>query len=477
MERAFVGRVAFPMTHFLFNRKAVVSCFNRLKKSEWLPPEQLKALQLERLKTLISYANTYIPFYRKRFEDIGLRPNDIKTLDDLRHIPLLGRDDVIDHHKDMVSVLFRDSIAAADSRPGDPGVPIPFARFRKHKLVRNTSSGSTGAPTVFYEDGSRTALNWAHELRLKNWYGVAPGDRESRMVRISTDYMPKSRVIRLRQILWNQLILPGVNLSDDDYDICHQKLSAFKPSAIWGFTSALAGLADYMVRSGKEFGGYRPNVAIGWAAPVYDHEKKVMEKAFQCPVSNIYGAREVGHIANKCPHGSFHINEENLLIETVHTDETVHNGPGEIVATTLDCGPMPFIRFRMGDVGEIKPSDCGCGRSLDILANLLGRTGEIFVAKDGRMISPNFWCRTFMHGKVSGAVRRFQVIYTKEKNLRIKIEKDTGFSEETEAYLKDMVGKNFSPDTELTFDYVPKIAPQLSGKYQMVVNESKAREE
>lgn len=477
IERHIVGNFTFPLTHFLFNRKGVLSRFRGLRESEWHTRGRLKALQLERLKALIAYAHTYIPFYQKRFEEIGLQPEDIKTLEDSKKIPLLNRTDVIDHHKDMVSRRFRDSIPAAEYRTGDPGTPIPFARFRKHKLVRNTSSGSTGVPTVFYEDGSRTALNWTHELRLKNWYGVNPGDRESRMVRISTDYMPKNRVLRTRKLLWNQLILPGVNLSDPDYELCFQKLQKFKPLSIWGFTSALAGLAQYMVRTGKEFRDWHPNVSIGWAAPVYDHEKNVIEKAFQCPVSNIYGAREVGHIALKCPHGSFHINEENLLVETEHTDETVTNGPGEIIVTTLDCGPMPFIRFRMGDVGQIKASNCTCGRTLDVIENLLGRTGEVFVAKDGRMISPNFWCRTFMHGKVSGAVRRFQVIYTKDKNLKIKIEKDEGFSGDTEAYLKDVVGTNFSSDTELTFDYVPKIEPQLSGKYQMVVNEAKAGEE
>ena len=76
---------------------------------------------------------------------------------------------------------------------------------------------------------------------------------------------------------------------------------------------------------------------------------------------------------------------------------------------------MPFIRYRMGDIGDVKPSRCQCGRTLQVIENLLGRTGEIFITKDGRMISPNFWCRTFMSGKVSGAIRRFQVVYTRTK--------------------------------------------------------------
>ena len=76
-----------------------------------------------------------------------------------------------------------------------------------------------------------------------------------------------------------------------------------------------------------------------------------------------------------------------------------------------------------------------------------------------------------MSGKISGAVKRFQVIYTRSKDLRIKLEKDTGYSDDTENYIKDMVNKNFTPSTHLTLEFVNKIEPEISGKYLMVVNE------
>jgi hypothetical protein len=87
------------------------------------------------------------------------------------------------------------------------------------------------------------------------------------------------------------------------------------------------------------------------------------------------------------------------------------------------------------------------------------------------MISPNFWCRVFMSDRFAGQIRRFQVVYTKEKNLRILVVKGPGYSPEAEKYIKDSVGANFSPDTKLDIEYVSEILPQVSGKYQMVVNE------
>ncbi len=474
LHEAVIGRITFPLTNYLFNRKNILSDFHALQKSEHLSIELLRELQLARLRETITSADKYVPYYTRVFKEIGLRPGDIKQIEDINRIPPLSREDVINHHKDMVDVRMQSSVPFADNSPKEPGAPLPFAPFRRHRLIKNTSSGSTGAPTVFYEDGSRTAMNWVHELRLKNWFGVRPGAKEARMTRLSVDYMPKSSVVQLRWMLWHQLILPGVNLDDEHYSVCLKNILKFKPEILWGFTSALAGLAEYVNRSGGLPDGYRPKVVVGWAAPVYDHEEKLMKEAFQCSVTNIYGAREVGHIAAKCPRGSFHINQENMIVEAVSLSaEGVEQTGQEILVTTIDPSPMPFIRYRMGDVGEIVDSDCSCGRTLQVLSNLLGRTGEIFQTKEGRMISPNFWCRTFMSGKVSGAIKRFQIIYTRTRDLRILVERDSGYNEDTERYIHETIARNFSPETELELEYVAKIHPEVSGKYQMVVNEAR----
>ncbi|MGV7223009.1 MAG: phenylacetate--CoA ligase family protein [Nitrospinales bacterium] len=467
-----VGRITFPLSNYLYNRKNIIGSFKALGKAEHISEEMARELQYRRLTSVVGNAYRYVPFYREKFKKIGFEPQDLKELDDLKKIPPLSRQEVIDLHKDMVDARWHSSISYADNREGDSGIPIPFSRFRKHKLVRNTSSGSTGAPTIFYENGSRTALNWVHEMRLKAWFGVNPGAREARLVRLSTDYSPQNKVIRMRKALWNQLLLPGTNLSDPDYKIAIDGILEFQPKVIYGFPSALAGLAKYVKDNNIPLGNFRPAVMIGWAGPVYEHEEKIMKEAFNCQVSNNYGAREVGHVAGKCPQGQYHINQENLIVESEGTPAVnSDNAVGEILVTTIDDSPMPFIRYRMGDIGEIKHSECDCGRTLPVLTNFLGRTGEIFISKDGRMISPNFWCRFFFINKYSNAIGRFQVVYKKNKDLKIKIEKDQLYTDDVERFIKNGVKANFSGDTNLELEYVPKIEPQISGKYQMVVNE------
>ena len=254
----------------------------------------------------------------------------------------------------------------AEAAKRAPGEPVPLAAFRRDKLVRNTSSGSTGSPTIFYENGSRSALNWAYEMRVKQWYGIGPGAKEARMARLSTAYMPDSWSLAIRKNLWHQLVLPGTNLSDDDYELSVGKIAKFRPRVLWGYTSALTGLADYIRRRGIPASSFALELLVSWAAPLYEHEDEVLRNAFRCPVTNIYGAREVGHIAARCPHGSFHINQENLLVES-EQGEAGTTVPGEILVTTLDACPMPFIRYRMGDLGKVAGPDCLCGRKLQLL--------------------------------------------------------------------------------------------------------------
>ncbi len=468
------GNILFPLSNYFLNRKNILSNYKNLIESEWYPEERLREMQLRKMIRTLEYANSKIPYYMKVFKEIGFSPKDIKEIEDIRMLPPLSRQDVIDHHKEMVDVSFHDSIQFADNSKRGAGEPVQFARFRKHKLVRNTSSGSTGAPTVFYEDGSITSSNWANEMRMRSWYGINPGAKEMRMARISTEFMPKNGTLLMRKYLWNQMILPGTNLSGTDYEICYESVRKFSPKVFWGITSALTGFAEYVENNGKVKSGLRPQLVITWAAPLYEHEKRKLGRVFDCHITNIYGTREVGHIAAICPYGSFHINQESLLVETDDVDgDYGEDDVGEILVTTLEKTPMPFIRYRMGDVGRIVPSDCSCGRSLQVMKDFLGRTGEIFITRDGRMISPNFWCRTFMNDRIARAFKRFQVIYRRDGNICIKLVRKGNNSHEAEYLLKEFLKKNFDYDTKIGFEYVEKIGSQTSGKYQVVVNEAK----
>jgi phenylacetate-CoA ligase len=473
-----VGRVVFPATNYAMNRKGILGRYQKLLATEHLPQEILGQLQFQKLSAVLRYAYQNCPFYARRFKELRLIPGDIKSLEDFRQIPPLERHELIEQRLDLVDSRIRESAPAADRTGLDPGLPPPLARFRRHRLVRNTSTGSTGTPTVFYEDGSTTALNWVHEQRLKSWYGLAPGAKEARMKGVSTQHNPRNLLRAVRKHLWNQLMLPGFFLSDADYERSLRKIRSFRPRVLWGPTPGLAGLARYILYGKQDISQFSPSLVISWAAPLYDHERKLLQEVFGCPVSNIYSTREVGHVAMICPHGSLHVNQENYLVEIEQGDgDGVDRQTGQILVTPLNESPMPFIRYRIGDLAELGENPCPCGRTLITLKKILGRTGDVFHTEDGRMIEPNFWCLAFMSGRPSREVERFQVIYRRSDRICLRIVRRPGYSLETESELRQFLGKTFAPQMKFQFEYVPAIQPQPSGKYLFVVNEINETEE
>ena len=472
LNQLLVGRVAFPALNYALNRKRILSRYRELLDTESLSQASLQELQFHRLRSIVEHAYKRVPVYRQRFDEIGLRPGDIESLDDIRHIPQLVREDVIVHRTEMVDSRYRDCIPSTDHPDSGGNAPSLVAGFRKRTLVRNYTSGSSGEPTQFYEDGSTTALNWVHELRLKHWYGVPPGAREARMFATALEYAASGRLPSNREIFWNQLMLPGYFLSEREYEICIRKIRRFRPRVLWGPTPALAGLASHMLHINANLSGCRPDVVISRAAPLYTHEAKLMAEAFGCPVTNIYGTRELGHVAMLCPRGAMHVNQENYIVE-VDSASTGDCGSasGNILVTPLYETPMPFLRYRLGDIVEMGGSSCPCGRSLVQLKSIAGRSGEIFKMKDGRTIEPNFWCIAFESGRQRLDVERFQVVYRSADRITLRIVRRTSYSAETEADLMKFIRAYFPRDLQCELEYVSEIKPERSGKYRFVVNE------
>jgi phenylacetate-CoA ligase len=477
VDQFLVGNVAFPAVNYVLNRKDILGRARKLRVTERLSQEALRQLQLQKLSAVLRHACKWSPFYTRRFKEIGLAPGDIRTLEDLRRIPPLVREDLIENGVEMVDLRYRHSVLAADRAFHAPGSPISFGRFRRHKLIRNSSSGSTGTPTVFYEDGSSTALNWVHELRLKYWFGLAPGAKEARMSAISAEYVPERKFPPAREWLWNQAVLPGYFLSDREYELSLRKIRKFKPRILWGPTPALTGLAQYVRRAHADILPGRPDLVISRAAPLYEHEAKLLTEVFGCPVTNVYGSREVGHVAMVCPNGSMHVNQENYIVEIAGAGAGHQGaGPGQILITPLYDSPMPFLRYQIGDLAELGESDCPCGRSLVTLKKILGRIGDVFQAKDGHLIEPNFWCIAFEGGRASRDVEKYQVVYRRDDLIHIRIVPRNGYSAETEAELGHFLAQHLPSTIQFEFECVSDIKPQPSGKYLFVVNETEHRE-
>ena len=141
MIRSWLAKHVFYPTQDALRGLGSLGRWRELEQSQWWSPDQLRALQDRRLRQLILHAASQTPFYRERFERASIQPDDVKSIDDLRDLPLLLKDDIRERHEDMI----------AESHRGD--------------LMSSCTSGSTGSPLIFSVGRRRCGADLAARIR------------------------------------------------------------------------------------------------------------------------------------------------------------------------------------------------------------------------------------------------------------------------------------------------------------------------
>ncbi len=348
-----VRRVTYPLSEWR-RRGKVLSTLASLQQTQWLTLPELESLQFLRLRELITHAYARSPFYREAFLRAGLVPEDMRSLSDLRHLPVLEKADL------------RDRLPRLMTRP------------HVHGLIKRQTGGSTGIPVVLWvESWARDA--WvAAQFRFMGWWGVRPGDR--RVTLISRHGLTSKTWLK-QYWFANVLEVPATDLSDAALARLFVRLSRQKVRALMGYPSSLTYFAQYIIARDLP----RPpllTAVFTTGEMLFDDQLKLLHRAFGCPIVNEYGSSEAGHMAGECPGGGLHIAAENLVVECILPDDAP-SGPGELLVTDLTNYATPLIRYRIGDVGTFG-AGCSCGRALPVLQRLAGRVSDVVVLPDGR---------------------------------------------------------------------------------------------
>ena len=181
-----------PFHKWLITSKAR-DYYNELKQSQWLTTEQVKELQEMKLRKLVRHAYQHVPFYRQRFDEAGIKPSDIQTIEDLQKIPLLSKQDV---RENLYFDLLSDN-------------------HKKEEVLRIQTSGSTGEPFVCFADRHQLEIRWAATQRSLEWTGYRFGDKQARLWH-QTIGMNITQVVRekLDAMFNRRLFVPAYELSD-----------------------------------------------------------------------------------------------------------------------------------------------------------------------------------------------------------------------------------------------------------------------
>jgi len=417
------------------------SICRQLRQEQWLTPQEIRELQLKRLRDLIGHTYNYSPFYRKRFDDLGLGPDDIHSLDDLARIPPLTRSELQEQCHNIICT--------------DTG-----------ECYRDSSGGSTGQPVNFFHDiNYRIFSNAANHLFL-NWMKIAPGLKTAAFWGAEREFNELSFKERFWYRHTRVKILNFFSITEESLLSFLDYLGRYKPSYIYGYASSLKMAADYINENPGRY-KIRPRAIRSSAEILFDSQRSEIEKAFQAPVYNFYGSREVNNLASECSvHEGIHIFSSGRIVEIVDKEgKPVPDGEnGFIVVTDLTNFCFPFIRYLNGDMGVIDREMCSCGRGYPLLKEITGRASEIICIND-KFIHGEFFTHLF-YGMPE--IRQFQVIQEGDYCILIRLVAN-GHEIDT-ASITDKIKAVVSADIRINIEYVDIIPPLKSGKYQLIIN-------
>lgn len=329
------------------------------KKIEQMDRAEMRALQLERLKKIVKYAYERVPFYTKKFDEIGLKPEDIKTLEDIKKIPYTTKTDLRDNYPYGLLAVSMDDIV------------------RVH-----ASSGTSGKPTVVAYTKNDLDM-WSDCMaRLI----VAAGGRKSDIVQISFGYGLFTGALGLHQG-WEKIgatVIPASSGNTERQVMLMKDLGA---TALVATPSYGLYISEVVEKMGIKKEDLKLRIGLfGSEASSPEMHKELQDKLGLFPTDN-YGLSEIigpgvaGECAYKC---GMHINEDHFYPEIIdkETLEPINNGEwGELVITTLTKEGLPMLRYRTKDITRLITEKCECGRTTTRMDKIQGRSDDMLIIR------------------------------------------------------------------------------------------------
>ena len=164
-----------------------------------------------------------------------------------------------------------------------------------------------------------------------------------------------------------------------------------------------------------------------------------------------------------------HITSENVIVEILRDGEPVGEGEdGEIVVTQLDCHAMPFIRYRTSDVGGRSGGSCACGRGLELMKVVKGRSNDFLVAADGHIVHGSA-----VHAALSGTagIVRFQLVQRADGHVTVMLQVDGQFRQGSERAIIDEITERLGAGASVSAEFCDEIPAGAAGKYRYIISE------
>lgn len=326
-------------------------------KIEAAPRETMEALQLRRLQETVNRVYHLVPFYRKKFDEAGIKPQDIKSVDMLSRLPLTTKQDLRDHYPFGLFAEPMDQVVRIHSSSGTTGKPTVVGytahdmEVWKEVMARTYSMGNVGPDDIVhnvYGYGLFTGGLGFH-------YGAET---------VGASVVPSGGGFTKRQLLL---------------------MKDFGATVISGTPSFVLHMAEVAQDEGYDLKkDFKLRIGFFGAEPASEGLRQAIRDIWGIEYMEAYGLSEIigPGVAASCLNNRLHIHEDHFMAEVIDPDtcEPVPDGEeGELVFTTITKQALPIIRYRTKDITRLHREPCACGRTLVSMDSVKGRSDDMLI--------------------------------------------------------------------------------------------------
>ena len=326
---------------------------------ERMPANELKELQEQKLKELVHYVYQHSPFYKKKFDDAGVKPDDIKTLDDVNKLPFTYKQDLRDTYPTGMFCVPNEQLVRFHVSSGTTGKPT-IVGYTKNDIDQWSLSLARALTSIGVGRGDVLQISYGYGL-FTGGLGMHYGAEEAGATVLPTSAGNTEKQLELMQDLGTTVL-------------------ACTPSYML-FMNEAAKQAGISLKDDTKL-----RMGILGAEPWSEEMRARIEESSGIKAYDIFGTSELsGPLFTECKYqDGIHIWADQFLVEIIDpkTGEPVPDGEqGELVITTLAKEALPLIRYKIGDL-TVKTSEvCKCGRTHPRIMRVLGRVDDMLIIR------------------------------------------------------------------------------------------------
>lgn len=444
IDLSFYRRNLFEPLYYGMQRSPRLSYWRQLERSQYYSYDYLREQQWAKLKDMLDFAFHHTEFYRKRFEAVGLHPDDVRCPEDIKVLPVLTKEEIRNNTPAILS-----------------------SRYSVEDLMKFKTGGSTGKSLEIYISEECSEMRNACARRHDRWTGWLPGEPIGAVW--GNPVIPVDMKSRFKNWMLGPMIyLDTMNVSDETVSGFAVQWEQLRPTLLYGHAHSIYILAEMVRRLGIDT--INPKGILSTSMMLMPHERRLIEEVFGIPVTDRYGCEEVSLIASECErHEGLHMNIEHLFIEFMREDggEAQPGELGTIVVTDLINKAMPFIRYKVEDIGMPSKRTCSCGRGLPLMDMVVGRSADFLVRKDGSRVAGVSLIENTLT-KIPG-IDQMQIIQESRDLIVLNVVAGKDYSPQTYERLISYFQQEF-PGMQVEMTLQEYISPEASGKYRFSIN-------